>query len=212
MDDFALGRVRAAGDRDLGKAAVEHVRDVVLRRFGLVDLVEDLFKRRAIQLDLHLAVDFLKDLLLVALIQNAKRLRIQEPVDVLAQHTHAESVVGRDEAVVVSLSDQSAHAFFHLPGSLRREGDAENVARMDARAVYEVRVAMRERFRFSGTGAGDDAHVSLRRRHRLDLLRIQFLKNVLHNNVRPSAPVRLFIPPALFAARTAFPDPNSPPR
>ena len=102
------------------------------------------------------------------------------PVDILPQNTHAEAMVCRDKAIVAALPDQCADAPFHLSGSFRSEGDAQDVSGMDARRFHKICIPVGQRLGFSGTGAGDNAYVSFRSRHCLDLLRIQFVENILH--------------------------------
>ena len=108
----------------------------------------------------------------VGVVQHEKALRILHGVAVLLQDGHAEAVEGVDIAGVV-VAGEIVDALAHLIGGLVREGDAENVAGQNAHFVHEKGKAVGEGSRLAGARARDHAHEALRRRHSLQLRRVQ---------------------------------------
>ena len=173
-------------------------------RLQFVDFIQYFLKRRPIQLDLQLAVDLLENLLLIALVQYAERLRIEEVVDILTEHTHTKPMIRRDQAIVAALADKGTDTPFHLPGSFGGKGHAQNVSRMDTRGVHKIGVTMRKRLCLSGAGSCNDADIALCRRGRFDLLRIQIFEYILHNARSPSHDIPHCLTPVVAPFTSAY--------
>ena len=155
-------------------------RDVPVQ--GLVDRdhVQELLDCLLGALEAHLVHRLLRDGLAVLLVQDGEALGEAQAVDLFPEELDAEAVDGAHEVVVVAAVDHARDAGAHLRGRLVREGEAQNVRRVDAQHVHQVRVPVGQRLRLARTGPRHDADPSLRRGHGLLLAAVQSLENIGH--------------------------------
>ena len=165
-------------------AARQHIGlDVSVQGFvgshGLQELLDGFLR----PLDAHFVHRLLGDGPGVLLVQDGEGLGEAQPVDFLAEELDAEAVQGADEVVVVAALDHLRDAAPHLRRGLVGEGETEDVRRVDAQDVDDVRVTVGECLGLARPGPGHHAHAALGGLHGLRLSAVESLEDVFHKYV-----------------------------
>ncbi len=108
-----------------------------------------------LRVEVEVANDVADEPLRIGRVVNGERARIPEFVGVAAQDPYARCVERADPHLVGNFTDEAAHAAAHLFGRLVREGDREDVHRVNA-ASDEVGDAVREHTGLARTRSGND--------------------------------------------------------
>ena len=149
---------------------------------GLVDgnRLQELLDGLLGPLEAHLVHRLLRDGLAVFLVQDGESLGEADAVDLFPEELDTETVDRAHEVVVVPAVHHPRDALPHLRGRLVRKGQAQDIGRVDAHDVHQVRIPVRQRLRLPRTGPRHDADPTLRRGHGLPLAAVQSFENVGH--------------------------------
>ena len=165
---------------DLGDGLVVEARDavgVLLRADERVlrarDLGVDAARREAFRVALELLEAALDEPDLVGLVVDREVGAVAEPLRLAAQDPSAGGVEGEDPEAAAAAAEKAFEAFPHLPRRLVREGDGEDLVRLRADGVDQVRDAVGQHPRLAGAGAGDDEERAFGREHGLALRGVQ---------------------------------------
>ena len=178
---------RVRGDQTL-LVEVVHLRDglVVERRDALGVLLrgdELVLRRRDLRVDparheaLRVAVELLQARLgephLVGLVVDREVAAVAETLGLAPEDPPAGGVEGEDPDRARDRAEQIFETLAHLPGRLVGEGDREDLVRLHAAGVDQVRDAVGEHARLAGARAGDDEERAFGRENRLALRGVQ---------------------------------------
>jgi hypothetical protein len=140
---------------------------------GVRDLVVDPPRREA----LRVALEFLQALLdepdLVGLVVDGEARAVAEPLRLAAEDASAGGMEGEDPEAAAARAEQVFEALPHLTCGLVRERDREDLVRLCADGVDQMRHAVREHAGLTGACAGDDQQRALGGKHRLPLSGVQ---------------------------------------
>ncbi len=141
---------------------------------GVRDHPEDAVGIELLSVEMNLLLEVLDQAHLVGGAVDGKVLLVTEPVDVLAQQTHAQGVKGRDDhALAAPLADQLLDAFLHLASRLVGEGHCQDILRRHFAPTKQPGDALGDDPRLAGSGAGQDQQRPLGVLHRLALFLVQ---------------------------------------
>ena len=132
----------------------------MLLKLHHLDHVARFGKRHVAQGQPALFVNDLQHAVDIGVVEHKEAFGIAERVAVFLQHRHAKAVERVYVAGVVVACD-AANAAAHFVGGFVGEGDAQDVARHDAKVAHQVRESLGECAGLSRAGSGDDAHVAL---------------------------------------------------
>ena len=107
-----------------------------------------------LRVDIQSLTDCLHHGFLIIRIINGKCGIIAKAVNVSAQDPHAGRVKGTHPNLIRAEPHQLIHALPHLARRLIGERDRENIPRIHAHLVDQIRDAMRQGTRFAGSGTG----------------------------------------------------------
>ena len=168
------------------------------RRFGIDDKAENFREHVTLRKSNLLRVDpcrrdhRIDEVLLIFAIHDRESARITECAPVPPQHSIPDRMKGAAPKPAGVDREQIRDAIQHLARGFVREGEEENVPRVDS--VFEqIRHAISERARLAATRARDDKKRSRRRGHRRELLLIQLRRVIdIDRGCRGSALERVF--------------------
>ncbi len=118
------------------------------------DLVVDAARDEPLRVLVELFEDLLRQADLVGLVVDREVRTVAEPLGLAPEDAPAGGVEGEDP--VGCVPEHGLEPFAHLAGGLVGEGDGQDLVRLHAAGVDQVRDAMREHTRLAGARAGDD--------------------------------------------------------
>ena len=148
-------------------------RRVVLGRDQLVlrarDLRVDAARREPLRVFPELLEARLDQPHLILVVVDREARRVAQALRFAPQHPAAGSVEREDPDRAGRLAEHALESLAHLPRRLVREGDREDLVRLDAAGADQVRDAVREDARLPRARAGDHEERPFRREHGLAL-------------------------------------------
>ena len=137
------------------------------------DLVVDAARREPFRVALELLQALLHEADLVGLVVDREVGAVAEPLRFPPQDAPAGGMEREDPEAAAALAEQPPQPLLHLPGRLVRERDREDLVRLRADGVDQVRHSVREHPCLAGPGAGDHEQRPLGREDGLALRRIE---------------------------------------
>ena len=137
------------------------------------DLGVDAARDEALRVALELLEDRLREPDLVGLVVDREVRAVAEPRRLAAEDAAAGGVEGQDPDRARDAAEHVLEPLAHLARRLVREGDREDLLRLDPVRVDQVRDPVREDARLAGAGAGDDEERPLGREDGLPLGGVQ---------------------------------------
>ena len=122
------------------------------------DLGVDAARDEALRVALELLEARLREPDLVGLVVDREVRPVAEPRGLAAEDAAARGVEGQDPDRACDAAEHVLEPLAHLPRGLVRERDREDLLRLDADRVDQVRDAVREDARLPGARARDDEH------------------------------------------------------
>ena len=146
----------------------EHIQIVVRAFFELLHLdhVARSRKRHIAQRKAAFLVDGLQHGIDVGVVEYQEAFRVPHGMGIFLENRNAKAMERVDIAGIM-IAGKTTDTPSHLVGGLVREGDAQDVARQDAKVVDQVCEPLRQRGRFPRAGTRDNAHVAFRCRNGL---------------------------------------------